>query len=162
MPSAGAVVVPRLGGDGELHAPGHRAPSPVVRDGHQDPPVLLAAGDIADCEDGAPSATAELVDRLEGAVAALGDLAYPAGAAEDFVGCHDPTWGAFRDRTRPAPDNHDVMTDRGAAYYRYFGGLAGRDGQGWYSYDLGDWHVAVLNSNCELVGGCDADSPRVA
>jgi acid phosphatase type 7 len=33
-------------------------------------------------------------------------------------------------------------------------------GKGYYSYDLGSWHIVALNSNCEKVGGCDASSPQ--
>ena len=126
------------------------------------PPVLLAAGDIADCE-GEADATAALVGDHPGVVAAVGDLAYPTGTREQFADCYDPTWGAERARTRPALGNHDVMTANAAGYFDYFGEeLAGPQSQGWYSYDLGDWHVVVLNSNCGFAGGCGPGSAQVA
>ena len=123
------------------------------------PPTLLAAGDIADCDDGA-AATARILERHRGVIAALGDLAYPDGSTEAFRSCYAPTWGRFRQRTRPALGNHDVRTSGAAGYFRFFGAVAGPEPQGYYSYELGDWHVVVLNSNCGDVGGCDADSPQ--
>lgn len=124
------------------------------------PATLLAAGDIATCE-GAEHATGRLLAEHDGVVAALGDLAYPHGSEAAFTDCYDPAWGPVRDRTRPAQGNHDVETDGGAPYHDYFdGATGGRDG--WYGYDLGAWHVVVLNSNCEVAGGCAPESPQVA
>lgn len=125
------------------------------------PEVVLAAGDIATC-DGADAETAALIEGQSGVIAALGDLAYEDGSAARFRDCYDPTWGAFRDRTRPTIGNHDAQTAGAAGYFDYFGDFAGPDPQGYYSYDLGAWHVVVLNSNCDLAGGCDPDSPQVA
>ena len=79
-----------------------------------------------------------------------------AGPAQQFHDCYDPTWGAFRDRTRPAPGNHDWETKDLAGYLGYFGTAAAPDGTSWYSYDLGAWHVIVLDSDCSNVGGCGA------
>ena len=121
--------------------------------------TVIAAGDIASCDEEADSSTAALVAELDGTVAAHGDLAYPAGSDATYAECYDPVWGDFLDRTRPAIGNHDVQDDDGAAYYRYFGTRAGAVGEGWYSYDLGAWHVIVLNSNCELVG-CSSGSAQ--
>jgi alkaline phosphatase len=97
------------------------------------------------------SATAALIAGLDGTVATLGDNVYPAGSDETFAECYDPGWGAFLDRTRPAVGNHDLSGDGGLAYFRYFGDGAGVPGEGWYSYDIGNWHIVVLNSNCELI-----------
>jgi 3',5'-cyclic AMP phosphodiesterase CpdA len=41
---------------------------------------------------------------------------------------------------------------RAAGYFGAFGAAAGEAPLGWYSYDLGAWHIVVLNSNCEVVG----------
>lgn len=125
------------------------------------PAVLLAAGDIAQC-DGHASETAQLLAERDGVVAALGDLAYPDGSAAAFADCYDPSWGAVRDRTFPTLGNHDLDTADGAAYFDYFGAAAGPRPLGYHSYPLGDWHVVVLNSNCEWVGGCGADSAQAA
>jgi hypothetical protein len=92
-------------------------------------------------------------------IAALGDLAYPTATAERFDACYDPTWGQFVDRTRPAIGNHDLDADGGAPYYDTFGAAAGTPGEGWYSYELGSWHVVVLNSNCDRIG-CEEGSPQ--
>ena len=71
------------------------------------------------------------------------------------------SWGRFRDRTRPAPGNHDALTDDGNPYFAYFGTAAGPAQEGWYSYEAGTWHVIVLNSNCLNVGGCTEGSPQL-
>jgi acid phosphatase type 7 len=111
--------------------------------------TLLAAGDIADCSSSGDEATAALLDaRPEGVVATLGDNAYPRGTATEFADCYGPTWGRHRDRTRPAPGNHDYQTSHGSGYFGYFGAAAGDPGRGYYSYDVGSWHVVVLDSNC--------------
>src|SRR5207302_481855 len=36
-------------------------------------------------------------------------------------------------------------------YFAYFGAAAGERPGGYYSYDLGTWHIIVLNSNCDDV-----------
>jgi hypothetical protein len=111
--------------------------------------MLLAAGDIADCSSSGDEATAALLDaRPEGVVATLGDNAYPRGTAREFTDCYGPSWGRHRHRTRPAPGNHDYQTSRAAGYFAYFGAAAGEPPRGYYSYDLGSWHVVVLDSNC--------------
>lgn len=123
--------------------------------------TILAAGDIADCNGGA-AATADLLDDHPGVVAPLGDLAYDRGRPEEFDRCYQPTWGRFVDRTRPAQGNHDVATAGAAGYYEMFGAAAGPRPQGYYSYDLGAWHIVVINSNCDQVGGCGPGSPQLA
>ena len=123
-------------------------------------PVLVGAGDIADCKGGGDEATAALLDGIAGTVVALGDNAYDTGSAAEFANCYDPSWGRFRARTRPAAGNHDYMTPGAAAYFNYFGAAAGDPATGYYSYDLGAWHIIVLNSNCLYVGGCGAGSAQ--
>jgi calcineurin-like phosphoesterase family protein len=122
--------------------------------------ILVGAGDIADCKDltGA-EATAKLLDQLPGTVMAVGDLAYPDGSKENFV-CYDKTWGRAKSRTRPAAGNHEFHSAGGTPYFDYFGAAAGDPKTGYYSYELGAWHVVVLNSECQDVGGCDAGSPQ--
>jgi len=108
---------------------------------------LLAAGDIAVCGAASTEATAKLLDRLPGAVLALGDDVYPAGTAEQFANCYAPTWGRHRARTSPSPGNHEYDVNGATPYYAYFGGAAGPAGLGYYSFNLGAWHVLSLNSN---------------
>jgi acid phosphatase type 7 len=124
-------------------------------------PVMVGAGDIASCDDLAgAAATAKLIENIPGTVFALGDLAYPDGSDEQFANCYAPTWGRFKDRTRPAPGNHEYHQDGASGYARYFGAAAGDPTKGYYSYDLSTWHIVVLNSQCAEVGGCDAKSPQ--
>jgi len=122
--------------------------------------VLVGAGDIADCKDltGA-EATAKLLDQLTGTVMAVGDLAYPDGSKENFV-CYDKTWGRAKSRTRPAPGNHEFHAAGASPYFDYFGATAGDPKTGYYSYELGAWHIIVLNSECKDVGGCEPGSPQ--
>ena len=121
-------------------------------------PVLIAVGDIASCGSNGDEATAALLDDLDGTVATLGDHVYGSGTAAQFANCYDPSWGRHKERTRPAPGNHDLETEEGAGYFGYFGTAAAQPGEGWYSYDVGAWHVVALNSNCGRVGGCEAGS----
>lgn len=123
-------------------------------------PILLAAGDIARCGEPGASATAALLERLPGTVATLGDNAYRAGSKREFAACYDPTWGAAKGRTRPSPGNHEYGTRGAQGYFGYFGAAAGDRDTGYYSYDLGEWHVVALNSNCAEAGGCGAGSPQ--
>jgi acid phosphatase type 7 len=111
--------------------------------------VIVAVGDIASCSDTADEATARLVGSIDGAtVLTLGDEAYPDGTAQDFEECYEPSWGQFKERTRPSPGNHEYETEGASAYFDYFGKAAGDPDEGYYSYDLGAWHIVALNSNC--------------
>src|SRR5215216_6885566 len=98
--------------------------------------VVLAAGDIANCHAQGDEATAELVEGIDGTVLALGDEAYPKGSQANFEECYGPSWGRFRERTKPVPGNHE-----------YFGEAAGDPEGGYYSYELGSWQMVALNSN---------------
>jgi hypothetical protein len=112
--------------------------------------VLLAAGDIASCESSGDEATARLLDGLTGTVLTLGDIAYDNGTAVEFHDCYHPTWGRHLWRTRSVPGNHDYDTPGAEPYYAYFGVLAGPPGKGYYSFDLGGWHIVALNSNISM------------
>jgi hypothetical protein len=125
--------------------------------------VLVGAGDIAGCSSlpGA-EATAKLIEAIPGMVFAAGDLAYDRGTVEEFSKCYGPTWGRFKDRTRPTPGNHEYYSQGGQAYFAYWGEQAGPKWKGYYSFELGTWHVVALNTNCDApgVGGCGAGSPQ--
>ena len=122
--------------------------------------VLVGAGDIAGCSDlSGAEATAKLLDATPGTVFTAGDNALPSGTAAQFSDCYAPTWGRHKGRTRPALGNHDYGTGNASAYFAHFGAAAGAAGTGYYSYDLGAWHVVVLDSNCQKVG-CEAGSPQ--
>ncbi len=120
-------------------------------------PVLAAAGDIA-CSPGMTptltacrqASTAALVEAAAtSAVALLGDNQYVSGTLTEFQGSFEPTWGRFKGLIRPTPGNHEYETSSSAVgYFGYFGPAAGDPAKGYYSYDLGAWHLIALNSNC--------------
>jgi hypothetical protein len=89
-----------------------------------------------------------------------GDLAYEDGSASDLANCFDPTWGRQRARSRPGLGNHDFRTPGASAYFEYWGAAAGPGTRGYYSYDVGTWHVVTLVAECDEVGGCEAGSPQ--
>jgi hypothetical protein len=132
-------------------------PPPPARGGEAS---LVAVGDIGDCDSSEDEAVARLVARSPGTLATLGDTVYESGSPQQFADCYAPAWERFRARTRPATGNHDYETDGARGYFDYFGAAAGAPDRGYYSYDLGAWHVVVLNSNCSGVGGCQAGSPQ--
>jgi acid phosphatase type 7 len=119
-------------------------------------PVIAAAGDIA-CGIGSKvTATAchqtatsnMLLGAGLAAVLPLGDLQYERGAPDAFAAAYDPSWGRVKSITRPVPGNHEYGTAGASGYFSYFGSAAGTAGQGYYSYDVGSWHMIALNSNC--------------
>ena len=113
------------------------------------PAILVGAGDIAGCADlSGAEATAKLIEGIPGTVFAAGDLAYEKGSAQEFQECYGKTWGRFKDRTRPALGNHEYKAGDTSPYFEYWGTKAGKPGQGYYSYELGSWHIVVLNTNC--------------
>ena len=135
---------------------------------------IAAAGDIA-CDPGSPRfgnglgtgfdcrqrATSDLlVGGGYEAVLALGDIQYEVGAVDAFEASYDASWGRVKPVTRPVPGNHEYRTAGAAGYFEYFGAGAGDPTKGYYSYELGNWHVVALNSNCAAVGGCDAGSAQ--
>ena len=142
------------------------------------PPIagvrVAAAGDIA-CDPASSSfnggqgsglncrqlATSDLlVGAGYSAVLVLGDNQYENGAYSKFLASYDPSWGRVKSITRPTPGNHEYQTAGAAGYYQYYGAAAGDPAKGYYSFDLGGWHLVALNSNCSAVGGCGAGSPQ--
>jgi Calcineurin-like phosphoesterase len=122
--------------------------------------VLLAAGDITGCATTGDEETAKLLDAQSGTIATLGDNAYDSGTASEFANCYDPTWGRHKARTKPAVGNHEYLTAGASGYFGYFGAAAGDPTKGYYSYDLGAWHIVVINGNCGKVGGCGVGSAQ--
>jgi hypothetical protein len=116
--------------------------------------TVYAAGDIARCAysdpaysgaaDTARTVTAGLALDPAAVVLTLGDHTYPRGRTKEFTDCYGPTWGKFKDRTWPAPGNHEYYTPQAKPYFAYFGERAGR---GYYSLDLKGWHIVSLDSN---------------
>jgi hypothetical protein len=136
-------------------------------------PVVAAAGDIASCASNGDQATAHLLARIGGTVLTLGDNAYEDGTAAEFRQCYDPSWGKYKARTRPAPGNHDysgidaaeeageTSIGRAKGYFGYFRKAAGYPSKGYYSHNLGRWHLLSLNSNCAEVDHCVNSSPQM-
>lgn len=123
------------------------------------PPAIVAgAGDISTCGNNNDEATAQLLDAIPGTVITMGDNVMPNGTTAEFTNCYTPTWGRHKARTRPAPGNHDYNTSGAAGYFAYFGAAAGDPGKGYYSYELGAWHVIVLNSNIASSAGSAQDT----
>jgi acid phosphatase type 7 len=146
--------------------------------------VVMAAGDIA-CGTKSTGARCKqfatsdlLLAGAPDAVLPLGDVQYECGGLADFQRFYDPSWGRLRSVTHPAVGNHEYSTSTDAAsncyqapagaagYYQYFG-AAGTplepactaSCKGYYSFDVGAWHLIAINSNCTKVGGCSANSP---
>ena len=123
-------------------------------------PTIAAAGDIA-CDSSNPGTTtchqAATADLLAAgnftAVLGLGDHQYPSGALADFNAYYDPTWGRVKAKTYPAPGNHEYQTSGAAGYFAYFGDRAGPAGRGYYSFNVGSWHVISLNSEISTAAG---------
>jgi hypothetical protein len=163
-------------------SPGHRSPGPVA---HSGDPVIAAAGDIAcgpgsaqfhngvgtvhDCHETVTAAQV-LASHFD-AVLALGDTQYECGEASGYAQSYDPSWGKFKSITEPVVGNHEYGTgchrSDASAYFDYFGASAHGPG-GYYSFDLGRWHLIVLNSECSAgkgaakVGGCQSGSRQEA
>jgi hypothetical protein len=129
--------------------------APLSTKATPDPPTppeatVLAAGDITGCHDEAQQ-TATILDTFPDAdVITLGDNAYSQGTAAQYAGCYDPTWGRAKARTHPAPGNHEYRTPGASGYFAYFGAAAG---PGYYSFDLGDWHLISLDSEIPVTPG---------
>ncbi len=141
------------------------APAAAAQD-----PVIAAAGDIA-CDPSAPvtpdtchqQVTSDLlVGAPLAAVLPLGDIQYDSATLPRILGAYDPTWGRLKAISRPVVGNHE---GNAAGYFDYFNGAgaadgpAGLRGKGWYSFDVGTWHLVALNSNCGTVG-CTAGSEQ--
>jgi hypothetical protein len=135
--------------------------------------VVAAAGDIA-CDPSDPNYhggsgtstacrqryTSDLVVNGDyDAVLALGDLQYDSGSLSDFNAVYDPTWGRVKSITYPVVGNHEYGQSGASGYFDYFGSRAGERGKGYYSFDLGSWHIIAINSNCGQVS-CSANSTQ--
>jgi acid phosphatase type 7 len=153
-----------------------RIPSAVAAD-----PVIMAAGDIA-CDPADPNfnggagtasacrmqATSDLlVAGAPAAVLPLGDNQYEDGALTKYQQSYGPSWGRVKAISRPIPGDGDYGVSGAAGYFDYFNGVgtqtgpAGTRGQGYYSYDIGAWHIIALNTACQKVpGGCGPGSPQ--
>ena len=149
-------------------------------------PLIAAAGDIA-CDtssaffnDGVGTAdrcrqkyTSDLLVQVSPtAVLTLGDNQYHVGSLSDFNASFDPTWGRLKPIIHPAIGNHEYGTAGARGYFDYFNGPGNQSGpagerdKGYYSFDIGSWHLIALNSECERIdrgaaaNGCAEGSPQ--
>jgi acid phosphatase type 7 len=105
--------------------------------------VLVGAGDISSCSNDNDAKTAELLGGIPGTVFTVGDNVYSSGTNDQYKNCYQPTWGRYKDRTKPVPGNHDYATSGAAGYYRYFRAPK------YYAYDRGAWRIYALNSEID-------------
>ncbi len=153
----------------EITPPPAAAPAAIVKLAGAS--VLIGVGDIAGCDGGGDARTAALVDsvlkadsaaKVSDAVFTLGDNAYMEGTAKQFTNCFGSTWGnpkwGIMKKLHPAPGNHEYLSRAANPYFAYFGDKAGAAGAGYYSYEVGTWHVVVLNGEIVTLGEfSDAD-----
>jgi hypothetical protein len=122
--------------------------------------ILVAAGDICPLAPTDCAGTAALVQASAPDVAVtLGDNQYASGALTEYLASYDLTWGAFKGVTKPSPGNHEWKTLGAQGYKDYFGTAFLTNGNMWYSFDLGGWHIISLDSQCGSIGGCLSTGP---
>lgn len=139
----------------------------VVGVADADDPTIAAVGDIA-CPTASPvtptkcrqAAVAKAIAKSRpDSVWLLGDIQYPYGSLADFNSSFDPTFRQFKSVWRPTPGNHEYYSPGASGYYDYFGKAAGPNRRGYYSFNLGKWHIVSLNTNCDVID-CSATSPQ--
>ena len=140
-------------------------------------PVIVAAGDIACAPSDASfnnlngTATAcrskytqQIIQSLNPTyLLPLGDEQYNSGSAADFAASYGKTWGLSKDVSRPVVGNHEYGTKNASGYFGFFGSAAGAQGSGYYSYDVGAWHLVAINTECTRISGgvgCAVGSPQ--
>jgi Calcineurin-like phosphoesterase len=155
---------------------------------HAADPVIAAAGDIAcgsnsvgaSCQQAQTANVLASINPLN-AVLPLGDDQYECGELSNFNSFYNPTWGRFKSITYPAVGNHEYRVSGSGTdclsqgpgapgYFTYFGSSIASpldpgctaSCKGYYSYNLGTWHLIALNSNCSQpgVGGCSVGSAQ--
>jgi len=170
LAAAAAAVAALSCGGGSDPTP---LPSPQIVATAEPPrlPTIAATGDIV-CAPGSKDPcrhleTLAVVERLApDLVLPLGDNQYETGSGDEYAAAYNLSWGRLRAISRPVPGNHEYQDDFTArGYFDFFNGpgavtgLAGERGKGYYSYNVGDWHLVALNSNCaHLNGGCRVNS----
>lgn len=153
-----------------LTPPPAASPAPIVA--LSGASVMIGVGDIATCGSQLAIGTAILVDsvlradsiaKVGDAVFTLGDNVYESGTTREFADCFAQSWGdpnkRIMKKVHPAPGNHEYYSPFADPYYKYFGPAAGTVGKGYYSYDVGTWHVVVVNSEI-IVNAVFAESVR--
>jgi acid phosphatase type 7 len=161
-PEGKAGKIEEIKGPGEVNVPEvpNLIPTVAAEPGKLDP-ILMGAGDISVCGQPGDDRTADILGVYPTAVFfTAGDNSNDnnGGQMGQYLNCFGQSWGKYKDRIRPAAGNNDYLTRNGEDYYTYFGAAAGPNGLGYYSYDLGNWHIVVLNSQCPEPMGCTKKS----
>jgi hypothetical protein len=171
VPEPSGPASPATGADGADEA---RSALAQTARSSADPVRVVATGDIAcDPADGSfnggsgvgdecrAKAVARVIAKADPqALLTLGDHQYDDGRYPKFRRSYDLSYGTFKAITYPSVGNHEYYSShRALGFFEYFGAQAGTRGEGWYSFDLGAWHLIALNSNCDMVG-CDRGSPQ--
>jgi hypothetical protein len=127
------------------------------------PVYFSGAGDISICGQMGDDQTAAILLNWVGSglYFSAGDSSNENGLIYEYQNCFGPSWGQLLPDLRVVPGNHDYYSDPMQNYWIYFDGVAGEPGQGWYSFEHGDWHIVMLNSNCGYVG-CGPSSEQIA
>jgi hypothetical protein len=123
------------GGDGSPFEPVEPLPAEVI----------VVAGNIATCGTTNDEGTGAILDTLAGTIFTLGDNVFPEGSADSYSSCYEPSWGRHKARTYATLGNHEYMSGNAGPSFDYFGDRAGPRDRGYYSRDLGNWHIIVLN-----------------
>lgn len=145
----------------------HPPAAAATRQGHGGSTTIAATGDMV-CDPVRPGADGDgdgtgpnqcqqmqvsdlVVARHPDAFLTLGDNQYVDGTLTAYRSTYGPSFGRLLTITHPVPGNHEYKDGNGGGYYAYFGARAGNPSRGFYSYDLGGWHLVALNSNCSAV-----------
>ncbi|WP_222718737.1 choice-of-anchor J domain-containing protein [Actinokineospora xionganensis] len=157
--SAAAFGVVLLAASGAVAAADSVAPQPVTQ---SDPSAqvtitMAAAGDI--CGSACDQTAALLTAMNPDAILTMGDNTYDSGSLSEYRSKYDPFWGKFKSITHPTPGNHEYYTTDARGYFDYYNGVgasdgrAGERGKGYYSRNIGSWHVIALNSEVSTSAG---------
>jgi hypothetical protein len=109
-------------------------------------------------------------------ILALGDYQYDCGDPSAWSASYDPTWGRLDYLMDPVTGNHEYKTGNNVytgqpcpsgnstaqGYFNHFGAAVANpdNNTGYFSVNLGSWHIIALNGNCKPAGGCNATSPE--
>jgi hypothetical protein len=169
--AAAALALAGIVGCGPSDAPAATSPTAtesanvLPKAKPSDRPIVAAVGDIA-CETTQAvtqtscqqAAVGNAITKLKpDSVWLLGDIQYLNGDLDQFKGSFGKAFAPLRNRWRPVVGNHEYATPDASGYYKFFGKAAGPSQRGFYSFNLGEWHVVSLNANCDLID-CTSDS----
>jgi acid phosphatase type 7 len=156
---AGAVVAIIVSERAQEPSPSHVPAVPVVMAAGgiacspDDPSFLDGAGTATACRGRATSDLATAASPTT--LLALGGIQYGSGSLAEYQASFDRSWGRLRSILYPVPGREDWEAGEGEAdmYFAYFGLAAGQPGKGYYSFDIGSWHMVALNTNIALGPG---------